>query len=78
MRYSTSGKPASEVIIDKAPANSEAEANFIQSTSDISADTPIVAAAVWATVFTALTNAALIHVLFNYYTSCPFINQVSA
>ena len=54
----TSGKPATLVNTDNMPASSEAEPTTSQLTSPITADVPIVATAVCATVLTALTAAA--------------------
>ena len=57
----TSGRPATEVSKDKIPANAEALATAAQFTSPKTAAVPMVAAAVWATVFMARMDAAFAH-----------------
>lgn len=68
----TSGSPATLVSNDRSPAKSEAEITTRQSTADSTAEVPMVAIAVCATVFTARTAAALSHFaafLFIFYPS---------
>ena len=50
------------VKIDNTPDSAAAESTIRQSTDEMTADVPIVAIAVCATVLIALTAAALIHV----------------
>lgn len=57
----TSGRPATLVSTERRPARSEAEITTFQSTADSIAEVPMVATAVWATVLTARTAAALSH-----------------
>ena len=68
--HSTSGNPAILVSKDKIPAKALALPTMIQFTSDIVADTPIVATAVCATVLMALIPAAFHHFLFMLFN--PF------
>ena len=60
---STSGSPATDVKIDSSPASAEADSTTYQLTSVSSAVVPIVAIAVCASVFSALTAAASSHVI---------------
>ena len=62
--YSTSGNPAMLVSMLNIPASADALKTINQSTCEITAVVPIVAIAVWAIVFTALTRAARHHALF--------------
>lgn len=59
----TSGRPAALVSRDSIPASSALESTIVQLTSPNTAAVPIEAAAVCATVLSALTLAARIHVL---------------
>ena len=68
--HSTSGNPAILVNKDKIPAKALELPTIIQFTSDIVADTPIVATAVCATVLMALIPAAFHHFLFMIFN--PF------
>ena len=49
---------------DRTPESKEAETTIVQSTADITAAVPIVATAVCATVFIALTPAAFNQIFF--------------
>lgn len=59
--YLHSGNPATLVSNDKPPANTVADTTTVQFTALITAALPIVAIAVWAMVFTALTPAHFNH-----------------
>lgn len=70
--YSTSGSPATDVKTDNTPASRAALPTAIQFTSCITAATPIVATAVCAMVFTALTAAAFAQ-SFQFLMLCSFL-----
>ncbi len=75
-----SGKPFTDISKESSPDKSDAETTSFQSTSDIIADVPIVAIAVSATVFTALTPAAFNHLIifsFIIYTPNIFFHVLS-
>lgn len=59
--FSSSGKPLIESSSDTKPESIEADSTSRQSTCEITADVPIVAIAVSATVLIARTPAALSH-----------------
>lgn len=63
------------VNIDRIPASIEADATIIQFTSPITADVPIVATAVCATVFKALTPAAFNHFVNFFLNYSPFVSK---
>lgn len=58
-----SGKPLTEIKRDNNPERSEAETTNFQSTAEITAEVPIVATAVSATVLIALIPAAFNHLI---------------
>ena len=67
-----SGKPLTEIKRDNNPERSEAETTNFQSTADITAEVPIVATAVSATVLIALIPAAFNHLInFSFIISPP-------
>lgn len=69
--YSASGRPATDISKDSIPASSDDEKTTAQFTLEITAEVPIVAIAVCATVLNALVEAALNH--FTVISSPPII-----
>lgn len=57
----SSGKPATDVSMERIPATAAVDPTNIQFTSDIAMVVPMAATAVCAIVFTALTPAAFAH-----------------
>lgn len=69
--YLISGRPLTDIKSDKIPERSDAEITNFQSTAEITAEVPIVAIAVSATVFMALIPAAFDHFINFSFTISP-------